>query len=157
MTWHTHTMCSQLTGNPQMARKRASGGGRKPRGPFTGKSRMLTTRITPATRAALVGAAKESGFSLSQEIERRLNDSIAKERNRRSDILALAEAIAFFAEGVERTTRKRWLEDAFTGEALRHGVDALVRHFIPLGAVKIPPNVEQAAAMLPVADKKARS
>src|SRR5262249_61201972 len=36
-------------------------------------------------------------------------------------------------------------------------VDALVRHFIPLGAVKIPPNVEQAAAMLPVADKKARS
>jgi len=56
-----------------MARKRAPGGGRKPAGEFKGKSATITTRVTPATRAALEQAASANGRSLSQEIESRLD------------------------------------------------------------------------------------
>jgi hypothetical protein len=141
-----------------MAKKRAPGAGRKPRGEFKGKSATLTTRITPETRAAMQRAAQKSDLSLSQEVERRLNDSVLNERNRTSDVRALAEAIAIVAEKVEIATGKRWLQDAFTGEALRHGIEVLVRHFAPHGARVIPPNVEEAAArVLPEASERDRS
>jgi hypothetical protein len=125
-----------------MARKRAPGAGRKPRGEFKGKSATLTTRIMPETRAAMQRAAQKSGRSLSQEVERRLNDSVLNDRNRRSDVRALVEAIAIVSEKVEIATGKNWLQDAFTGEALRHGIEVLVRHFAPHGPR--PPNVEEA-------------
>ena len=117
-----------------MAKKRAPGAGRKPRGDFTGKTATLTTRITAETRAAMERAAQKSGRSLSQDVERRLVDSVRNERNRRSDIRALAEAIAIVAEKVEKATGKHWLQDASTGEELRRGIDVLVRHFAPHGA-----------------------
>src|SRR6516165_1140950 len=117
-----------------MAKKRAPGAGRKPRGEFKGKSATLTTRITPKTRTAMERAAQKSGRSLSQEVERRLNDSVRNERNRRSDVRALAEAIAIVAEKVEIATGKHWRQDASTGEELRRGIDVLVRHFAPHGA-----------------------
>jgi hypothetical protein len=94
--------------NKEMARKRAPGAGRKPRGEFKGKSATLTTRITPETRAAMESAAQKSGRSLSQEVERRLIDSVRNERNRRSDVRALNEAIAIVAEKVEIATGKQW-------------------------------------------------
>jgi len=141
-----------------MAKKRAPGAGRKPRGDYKGKSATLTTRITPETRAAMDRAAQKSGRSLSQEVERRLIDSVRNERNRRSDVRALAEAVAIVAEKVEIATGKHWLQDAFTGEALRRGIEVLVRHFAPHGARVIPPNVEEAAArVLPEASERDRS
>ena len=141
-----------------MAKKREPGAGRKPRGEFKGKSATLTTRITPETRTAMERAARKSGRSLSQEVERRLNDSVRNERNRRSDVRALAEAIAIVAEKVEKATGKHWLQDAFTGEALRRGIEVLVRHFAPHGARVIPPKVEEAAArVLPEASERDRS
>jgi hypothetical protein len=36
-----------------MTRTRAPGGGRKPRGPFSGKTETFTARITPETRHEL--------------------------------------------------------------------------------------------------------
>jgi hypothetical protein len=96
----------------------------------------------PETRAAMQRAAQKSGRSLSQEVERRLNDSVLNDRNRRSDVRALVEAIAIVSEKVEIATGKNWLQDAFTGEALRHGIEVLVRHFAPHGPR--PPNVEEA-------------
>jgi hypothetical protein len=138
-----------------LAKKRAPGAGRKPRGEFKGKSATLTTRITAETRAAMERAAQKSGRSLSQEVERRLIDSVRNERNRRSDVRALAEAIAIVAEKVEIATGKHWLQDAFTGEALGRGIEVLVRHFAPHGARVIPPNVEEAAArVLPEASER---
>ena len=117
--------------NNEMAKKRVPGAGRKPRGEFKGKSATLTTRITPETRAAMERAAQKSGRSLSQEVERRLIDSVRNERNRRSDVRALNEAIAIVAEKVEIATGKQWNQDASTGEELRRGIDVLVRHFAP--------------------------
>jgi hypothetical protein len=103
-------------------------------------------------------AAQKSGRSLSQEVERRLDDSVRNERDRRSDVRALAEAIAIVTEKVELATGKQWLQDAFTGDALRGGIEVLVRHFAPHGARVIPPNVEEAAArMLPKATERDRS
>jgi hypothetical protein len=132
-----------------MARKRAPGAGRKPRGPFKGKTVTLTTRITPETRAAMERAATKSGLSLSQEVERRLDASVSVERNRMPDVRALAEAVALVTENVQEDTGKLWREDAFTGEALRHGNNFLVRHFAAPGAPVIPPRVQEAAARMP--------
>jgi predicted transcriptional regulator len=144
--------------NKVTAKKRAPGGGRKPRGPFKGKTATLTTRITPEIRAALDSAAEKSRLSLSQEVERRLDFSLLRERNRAPDVLALAEAIAQFTEKVQEATGKQWREDAFTGEALRHGIDFLIRHFAARGAPVIPPRVQEAAArMLHIANERDRS
>jgi hypothetical protein len=143
--------------NKIMARKRAPGAGRKPRGPFEGKTATLTTRITPETRAALERAAKKSGLSLSQEVERRLDDSVKRERNRPPDVLALAEAIAQVAEKIQEATGKQWREDAFTGEALRHGIDFLIRHFAALGTPVLPPRVKEAAAKALPANERDRT
>jgi predicted transcriptional regulator len=141
-----------------MAKKRAPGAGRKPRGKFKGKTATLTTRITPETREGLDRAAQESGLSLSQEVEYRLDRSLLRERNRAPDVLALAEAVAQVTEKVQEATGKHWREDAFTGVAVRHGIDFLIRHFAARGAPVIPPSVEEATArMLPEANERDRS
>jgi hypothetical protein len=53
--------------------------GPAPKGEFTGQSAVLSTRIRPETRAALEAAAKESGRSLSQEIEFRLRSTFLED------------------------------------------------------------------------------
>ncbi len=49
--------------------------GRPPAGPYEGKRKTLSTRITPELRDKLEAASKASGRSLSQEIELRLDRS----------------------------------------------------------------------------------
>ena len=53
--------------------------GPRPRGPFADKRKTLTTRITEKTRLQLEEAAAETGRSLSQEIELRLERSFEQE------------------------------------------------------------------------------
>ena len=134
-----------------MARKRAPGGGRKPQGEFRGKAATLTTRITTATRQALDSARRKSGRSLSQEVERRLIDSIQEDlrRGRQRHIRALGETLMMMVQGVERRTGHRWCDDAFTAEALRHGLIFLISHFGPDGTPKLPKRLKEAAAKLP--------
>ena len=52
-----------------MKQKKDRRGGSKPQGPYHGKSRWLSTRITPGLRERLDRAAALSDRSLSQEIE----------------------------------------------------------------------------------------
>src|SRR5262249_31004968 len=141
-----------------MTRKRARGAGQKPRGEFKGKTATLTTRITPKTRADLERAAQKSGRSLSQEVEHRLDGSIRRDRehDRKRHIRALAEAVALVTERVEGATEKRWLDDTFTGDALRHAIEFLVFHFAPHEALEIPAKVEAAAAKVPPAARERR-
>jgi hypothetical protein len=134
-----------------MARKRAPGAGRKPRGPFQGKSATLTTRITAKTRAALDRAAQKSGRSLSQEVERRLDQSLSINRDRRPDVRALGEAIAMLLQSIERATNSLWRDDAFTCSALQHGIEAMMVHFGPRETPTVPPSVKTAAAEMPPA------
>ena len=135
-----------------MAKKRAPGGGRKPRGEFSLKTSTITTRITPGTRAALERATEKTGRSLSQEIEHRLDCSIRRdyEHNRDRHIRALAEAIAILTHRVERATQKRWIDDPFTGEALRQGIEFLVFHFAAPGTPEVPASVKGAATRVPL-------
>jgi hypothetical protein len=142
-----------------MPRKRAPGAGRKPRGEFRGKSATLATRIMPSTRAALERAARENKRSLSQEVEYRLRLSLGSgnRKNRGKHIRALGEAIMLVAQFVERATEKRWNEDAFTGEALRRGVELLISHFAARGNPIAPPSVEKLVANRPGAGESYRS
>jgi len=106
---------------------------------------MLTTRITPEIRAGLESAARESGTSLSQEVELRLRDSLRREHKRPPDVLALAEAIAQVIEKIQQRSERQCREDAWTGQAVRHGINSLVRHFAAHGEAVTPPSVEKAA------------
>jgi hypothetical protein len=133
-----------------MSVKRAPGAGRKPRGPFKGKTATITTRIRPDTRTALEREAKKRGYSLSQEIERRLDASLHKSRDTPLYVQALAHAVTLLTTEIERRTGKRWFEDAFTHEALRTGIEALLFHFArtPDGQIDVPPKIEEAATRL---------
>jgi hypothetical protein len=134
-----------------LARKRAPGAGRKPRGDFSKKTAAITTRVTAATKGALERAAQKSGRSLSQEIEHRLDVSIRRDREfaRQGHIRALAEAIALVAERVERATEKDWRNDPFTSEALRHAVEFFLFHFAAQGTPEVPASVKATAARMP--------
>jgi TraY domain len=131
-------------------RKRAPGAGRKPKGEFTGKSATITTRIRPDTRDALERAARANGRSLSQEVEFRLRAGLlltdAQQRNQ-----ALSQAIARMVEGIEKGTGRSWLEDPFTGLALRHAIQAFAFHCAPFSTddlAEVPPMINEAAAKM---------
>ena len=134
-----------------MARKRAPGGGRKPKGEIRGKAATLTTRITTETRQALDSAARKNRRSLSQEVERRLIDSVQKDlsRDRQPHIRALGEVFMTMVKGVERRTGHRWCDNSFTAEAVRHGLNFLISHFGSNGATTLPKKLKEAAAKLP--------
>jgi hypothetical protein len=53
--------------------------GRVPKGEYAGKSSVFSTRISPELRTRLEKATKQSGRSLSQEVEHRLRRSFEKD------------------------------------------------------------------------------
>jgi TraY domain len=130
-------------------RRRAAGGGRKPRGQFRSKSAVLTTRITQQTRDALERAAAESKRSLSQEIEFRLRESLSPDDARARHVRAIGELTKLAAEEIERLTGVGWLTDQFTAEAVRHAVDQVLCHFAPQRESAVPARIEQMAAAMP--------
>jgi hypothetical protein len=131
-------------------RKRAPGGGAKPRGPFKGKSATLTTRITPETRAELEHSAQKQGRSLSQEVEFRLKAFVGQTR-KPAHIRSLAEAVSVLVTRIEQRTGRRWLNDPFTADAARQGITALLTRISPAssGPVLVPPDIESYAVKFP--------
>jgi len=132
-------------------RRRAPGGGRKPKGEFVGKSATITTRIRPDTRDELETAARTNGRSLSQEAELRLRANLrptdAQRRNR-----ALGHAITLLAESIEKPTGRSWLEDPFTGRALRYAIEHFAFYFAAIstdGTVEVPPGIKEEASKMP--------
>lgn len=136
-------------------RKHAPGGGRKPSGPFAGKSKTFTTRITPDTQVALAIAAKKAGVSIAQHAEYLLRMALHKPSKAERRNQALALAVASLAEAIERETKTSWRDDPFTGLALLHGIGTLILHFTPMVPkndqrnLKIPPAIEAEAATMP--------
>jgi hypothetical protein len=123
-----------------MKRKRLAGAGRKPSGEYKGKTATLTTRIAPDTRESLDKAARESGRSLSQEIEHRLRRSLhAVESTGEKHNRALGRLIIDVAEMVEAITGARWRTDVFTHETLRVAVNIIIDRLAPTGELKVPP------------------
>jgi hypothetical protein len=133
-------------------RKRAPGGGRKPKGEFAGKTATITTRVQPDTRDALEEAAQASGRSLSQEVEFRLKAGLRKPTQAERRNQALGHAIGFMAEELEKVTGRIWLDDPFTGRALWHAAEAFVFYCAPPlnnQSADVPPLVVQSAAKMP--------
>jgi hypothetical protein len=130
------------------ASKRAHGRGRMPQGPFKAKSANFSTRITPETRAELDRLAQAKGHSLSQEVEILLREVISTSRDTPAHIQALERAVTLLAKDIERRTGKQWNEDQFTGDSLRHGIEALLLNLAPQSHVEVvvPPLLEQVAA-----------
>lgn len=116
--------------------KRASGAGRKPKGEFSGKGAWMSTRITQETRDKLEAAAKESGRSLSQEIERRLDDSFGIQREQDPRLRALFFLISETIRAIPGSG------DVFTDphrfQQLKTGVATLLTKFTPPGEVVAP-------------------
>jgi hypothetical protein len=129
-------------------RKRAPGGGRKPKGEFKGKSAALSTRITPELRAALEAESIRAGMSLSQLVERLLRDSL--DRPRRTEaalgaphVRALAYCVARIATHIEVGTGKRWHDDQFSNRALKAALEILLHRFSPRDAVVMPDRIAE--------------
>lgn len=129
-----------------MKRRRAPGGGRKPRGEFSGKSSAFSTRVTPELRAKLDEESRRTGRSISQIVERRLRESF--DRPRRTEaawgpdhIRALAYCVAQIAVHIEAGTGKRWHEDQFTNEALQSGLKILLYGHSPHEQIVVPERV----------------
>jgi hypothetical protein len=134
-----------------MPRKRARGGGRRPKGEFANKSMTFTTRITPETRAALQRAADRRKVSVSQYAECLLRLGLQKPTHAQRRNRALGHAIARLAENIERSTGESWRTDDFAGQALTYAIGSLMLHLTPPipERVKTPRTVETIAAKMP--------
>jgi hypothetical protein len=130
------------TNNPQK-KARAPGAGRKPRGDYRGKAATFTTRIQPELRAALDKAARESNRSLSQEVERRLDESFKIAAKIARDfgpphIAAFSHLVSEVGRMAELMTGKRWREDRFTFEAFKSAVNILLDRLAYDGDLQLP-------------------
>src|SRR5262245_18489577 len=121
-----------------MKRKRAPGGGRKPRGQFKENRATLSLRVTLDIRRALVAWAKESKHSLSQAAQFHLQQCLSRFYDPRPDIIVLTEMIARVIQDVERTTEAKWSQSAYTTAAIRGAIDSLLRHWGAPGEPKVP-------------------
>jgi hypothetical protein len=120
------------------------GVGRPPAGEFAGKSTTLTTRLTPATKAALEREAKKNKRSLSQEVELRLVRSLELPSTVKQNLWgephnkALAALTAKVAFSVEFVTGCSWRDSRFTWEALAAGMGVMLDYLKPKGDTEIP-------------------
>lgn len=97
----------------------AASRGRPPAGEFKGKSTVFTTRIRPDLRERLSSSAEQNGRSLSQEVERRLNDSFRME-DRMEDIFGSTDnfwtmrvvAMALENSKLMHGSSQNWRQDA---------------------------------------------
>ncbi len=102
--------------------------GARPRGPFEGKRKTLTTRITEKTRESLEKAAQEADRSLSQEIELRLEQSFLEDGFLGGpENATAAKLVGPILQDVEARTGKSWREDKNTYYGAVAAVLAIMR------------------------------
>ncbi len=97
----------------------------------------MAFRPTPDVRRKLEEAAAESGRSMSQEMQSRLEHSLqdqdAREREMGGrELLALFRMLGAVAEVIEERTGKKWSEDWDTGLAVQVAWKALIGRAMPL-------------------------
>jgi len=114
-------------------RKRAPGAGRPPKGEFAVMTEGLSIRIPVETRRRLEEVAGRNGRSLTQEVVRRLEDSMAAPPH----IQALGKMIMDMALAAEVSAQKRWVDDPFTSSAVASAVQGFVYRIRPW---RLPPD-----------------
>ena len=111
--------------------------GPAPKGEYSGKSSVFSTRIRPDLRQGLEKAAKQSGRSLSQEVEFRLRRSFVED-DRIADAFGdrqtyrlmrmMADAIHIFDEPAGS---KRWTDNPVTFHLAQEAVIAVLARVAP--------------------------
>jgi hypothetical protein len=138
-------------------RKRAPGGGHKPKGPISKNAGWLQARITEDLRARLEQEAAQNGRSLSQEAQVRLKESFDAPAKLQAEwgpphIKALAQLVSRVARSVEgcvgdpfgsESEALGWHRNAFTHAAISAAVTALLAHYKPDGPVEIPEDIRK--------------
>ena len=122
--------------------------GRKPKG--TTKSAYFSTRLDGATRDRLEREAENAGLSLSNEIQRRLTESL-NEKNAWGPphVRDLARLVMHLAMQVEGPTGKPWNADRFTYEALKAAFEITMSWLAPENDIVVPAHLEQMAKQVP--------
>jgi Arc-like DNA binding domain len=131
-----------------IARKRASGGGRKPKGELANLASPFSLRMPAGLRKQLEDAADRSGRSISQEMLRRVQSSFRRERHTAID--PSIRALCFLMSCIQQRFRSRtfllnnvwsppvtegrhWRTDPFFFIAFKVAVQVLLEKFEPLG------------------------
>jgi hypothetical protein len=121
-------------------RKRAPGGGRKPKGVFSGLTSPLSIRMPPEMRKELESAAKKKGWSLTQELLWRLRVSLNKGQEARGDpaTRAICHLISIMEEKIHKRIPLEWRRNPFLFRAFKIGVANLLDELEPTGEIQSP-------------------
>lgn len=124
--------------------------GRKPKGEYSGKNAVFSTRITDELRQQLKEASKTSGRSLSQEVEYRLRRSFDTDRNitktfgdiRNYAFFRLLDLIVKETRAADLIHPSFWLDDPFRYQQAVVAITAALEVFRP--RLKLPKGTEKA-------------
>ncbi len=124
---------------PREKKRTAARSGPKPRGPFEGKRKTLTTRITERTRRRLDEASEATDRSLSQEIEFRLEESFQRDRFENAIFEALGGRehypllvmVGNAVRMVEEGSGQRWHQDFETAAQVKNAITTIIDAFSP--------------------------
>jgi hypothetical protein len=131
----------------KIARKRASGGGRKPKDPAHRNAGWLQARIRLELESKLRQAARDHGRSLSDEAQRRLQRSFRTvEVFGPEEIKALGYLVSRVARAAQNgcaadptdAGEQAWHRNPFTYTAVTVAVTTLLAHLRPDGSVQTP-------------------
>jgi hypothetical protein len=122
-----------------MARKRAPGGGRKPKGATPARS-QLTVRMPDDVRAELEAAARRRNHNLTDEVIGRIRASFAREYEQKRDpaTRALLFLISQLAEQVHMNSPIEWHQNPFMFKAFKLAVARLLDALEPSGKIQSP-------------------
>jgi len=110
----------------------ANKGGRPPKGPYHGKSKTLSTRITAELRSRLEEAAGATGRSLSQEIEFRLERSFEKAADFGGVLNSITlQTMGEFLHKLETATGRPWRADPVVFDMAREIAFSVLEYFGP--------------------------
>lgn len=113
--------------------------GPPPKGEYSGKSKVLSTRIRPDTRAALEAAKKESRRSLSQEIEHRLQRTFVEDDKIEAALggrqnFAIMRLITNVMQSTRNVGKKAdWRTDPYAFDQMLKAVNAVLLALRPPG------------------------
>jgi hypothetical protein len=125
-----------------MKAKRKPGAGRKPRGPFSQNSAMMTVRMPSDLRDELERSANRRGWSLSQELLWRVRSSYKRQREeerRPPATRALCFLISELAERVGFFDVPNWHRSPFAFRAFHLAVARLLEAIEPVGSMDTNP------------------
>jgi hypothetical protein len=135
-------------------KKRAPGGGRKSLDPDRAQSSKVMVRLKPDLQQALEGLAKRNNRDLSKEIRDALYYWLYRSGRPELHIGSLTSFIEMLVTQIERRSKKRWIDDAVTGVAVREQIDRLIWHLAPKPTelVTVPPDLDVVGGVIALAE-----